>query len=270
MWSASSDLDTLIDPGRPFSLPFLLSHALISPTSLKSGPAWCRDRLSVIIPRFIPHAGGRERRETRWHTCDSARGQGQSRHFKSHFILPSPARMLVANGDAPAGTLATAPPPLGVARLLYTSLVGHLETLSSSSPLLSFPHPSIVVVAVYSRSRVSARKGGVVEAATTSPTRNAPAAARLAASSRTPPLVFHRRMQAMRSSHGGLLYPTTTSLPELLRPDHELPDLPGQHQGTSPAFLQFRSIPAAFSAASYRVIFKGCSTLHSDHFLSMM
>jgi hypothetical protein len=50
---------------------------------------------------------------------------------------------------------------------------------------------------------------------TTSPTRRAPGAARLAASRRPPPRVSAHRVKAIRSSHGGLLYPhNDLALPE--------------------------------------------------------
>jgi hypothetical protein len=44
----------------------------------------------VTVPRFVLGAGGRKRRETRWHTCGFAGVQGQNRHFRCHFVLPLP------------------------------------------------------------------------------------------------------------------------------------------------------------------------------------
>jgi hypothetical protein len=77
-------------------------------------------------------------RETRWHTCSSANGKGQNRHFMSHFLLRSPARTSVANGDAPAGTLTIATVAMGtepstrIPRRPPPNPIGYV-------PLLSFP-----------------------------------------------------------------------------------------------------------------------------------
>jgi predicted secreted protein len=64
---------------------------------------------------------------------------GQNRLFMSHFVLPSPARTCVANGEATAGTLATAPVWSWVESL---RLWPPTQTLSSPVLLLSFPYLS--------------------------------------------------------------------------------------------------------------------------------
>jgi hypothetical protein len=183
----------------------------------------CRGHSSVTVPRFLFGASGRYRRETRWHTCGSATGQGQNRHFMAHFVLLSPARTLVADGDAPAGTLATAPPPQWVASLLYAFLAVHVETLSSPNPSsisLSFSWCGgglIQIFLGFLQEKGARWRPATMEASssTMSPTWSVPGAARLAASRRPPPRVSPHQVKATRSSHGGLLYPhNDPALPE--------------------------------------------------------
>jgi hypothetical protein len=65
-------------------------------------------------------------------------GQGQNRLFMSNFVLPSPARTCVANGEATAGTLATAPAWSWVERRLWPlTPKPYLLPFSSSLSLIS-------------------------------------------------------------------------------------------------------------------------------------
>jgi predicted secreted protein len=68
--------------------------------------------------------------------------QGQNRLFMSHFVLPSPARTCVEDGEATTGTLATAPAWSWAGSLLKAFLAAQPRTLSSPVLLLSFPYLS--------------------------------------------------------------------------------------------------------------------------------
>jgi hypothetical protein len=68
----------------------------------------------------------------------SLSGQGQNRLFASHFVLPSPARTCVADGERrrTASMTSTPPTPRPAPSLAFnpTNLLGFLLFYSSSSP----------------------------------------------------------------------------------------------------------------------------------------
>jgi hypothetical protein len=70
----------------------------------------------------------------------SLNGQGQNHHFMSHFILPSPTRTCMVDGDASVGMLPTAMEPSWVASIT-------LECYFLSFPYSPFPHNSRGVAA---------------------------------------------------------------------------------------------------------------------------